>query len=406
MNMRCSLLVVCALGASARADVPPRPITLAEALSAVSTAPAASIYQHEVSSAAASVDAAGAWTSPTLHVATNRLTAKLAAGFVFPLPIFGTVGALRNEAAAHARTVVGEATVQRRDLARRAVLAWIALARADANIVVRTTAAKQAAELEQIARGRLDAGVGAEVDVTTASAARARADIAVSTARREQQAAAAELAAVLGWDPMRRCSRVEATCPARSSDARDAARATRGAPRAHGSHSRGSMRAPRPPRVSTRRVTRIVAVEFQVSIDDPTTPGTDVFGGLAVELPVFARVGDQLRAARATTAAERARLATTEADLDGSLVAAYRRWQATRRDARRARARRRAGAGARGQPRRAGVPRGRARSRDGAPGRSRPRGGARRARRARAATSRPRGSSSWSPPERSSGMCA
>ncbi|HEV7555813.1 MAG TPA: TolC family protein, partial [Kofleriaceae bacterium] len=66
----------------------------------------------------------------------------------------------------------------------------------------------------------------------------------------------------------------------------------------------------------------------QVSFHDPTTPGTDVLGGLVIELPLFSHVGDQIRASTALTAAERSRLGAAESELAGALVAAYRRWQA------------------------------------------------------------------------------
>ncbi|HEV7556344.1 MAG TPA: TolC family protein, partial [Kofleriaceae bacterium] len=191
-----------ALAVAARAD-DTRAVTLADVVAAVSRSPAAPIAKYEADAADANVDAAGAWPAPSVHVETNRLTARLVTGVVIPLPILGTVGALRDEAAARARLAHRDAVVSNRDVQRRAVLAWVALARADADILVRATAAKQAADLEKIVRGRLDAGTGAVVDVTTAAAARARADVVVSSTKRAQQAAAAELAGVLGWDPTR-----------------------------------------------------------------------------------------------------------------------------------------------------------------------------------------------------------
>src|SRR5262249_38171409 len=50
--------------------------------------------------------------------------------------------------------------------------------------------------------------------------------------------------------------------------------------------------------------------------------------GVALELPLFAHVGDKARAARATEAAQRSRLAATEVELAAGLEAAFRRWQA------------------------------------------------------------------------------
>jgi outer membrane protein TolC len=71
----------------------------------------------------------------------------------------------------------------------------------------------------------------------------------------------------------------------------------------------------------------VLAAELTGSFNDPTLTGTDVFGGLAIELPLFGHVGDQARAAARDTGAARARLAAVDGELAGALVAAYQRWQ-------------------------------------------------------------------------------
>ena len=72
-----------------------------------------------------------------------------------------------------------------------------------------------------------------------------------------------------------------------------------------------------------------VSLEAEVSYDDPTNgDATDALVGLAIELPVFARIGDRVRAARATSAAQRARLAVTQTELGAGLAAAFERWRA------------------------------------------------------------------------------
>ena len=65
------------------------------------------------------------------------------------------------------------AIVGARDLHHRVVQAWVQLARADSDVTAASINAQQAAELEVIAKGRLSAGVGADVDVTV-QARRAR----------------------------------------------------------------------------------------------------------------------------------------------------------------------------------------------------------------------------------------
>src|SRR5947208_1328113 len=73
-------------------------ITLDAALVAADRAPAAKIHGYEVEAAESSYAAASAWPSPTVHVGTNRLTARLVGGLTVPLPLFGTVGAARQVA--------------------------------------------------------------------------------------------------------------------------------------------------------------------------------------------------------------------------------------------------------------------------------------------------------------------
>jgi len=315
-------------GSSGRAAAEPTPVTLRDALAAMPGAPAVAVTTHEVAAADALVDAAGAWPGPSLHVSTNRLTARLVAGATVPLPVFGTVGAARRQAAAEAEVARAEGGVELRLLRHRVVLAWITLARLDGEVVASSIAAQQAAELGLIARGRQDAGVGADVDVTTASAAKARADVAAASAVRAQAAASAELAGLLGWpvaQPLRSAGALDTGGPAELGElrARLAQHPERVAAAARVAAAEAAV-------AQVRSLAwPSVALEAEVSYDDPTNGGaTDALVGLALELPVFARIGDRARAARATSAAQRARLTVAQTELGAGLAAAFERWRA------------------------------------------------------------------------------
>ncbi len=309
--------------AEARAD----DITLADALAAAGKAPAAQVPGHEIAAADAQIDAAGAWPPPSVHVETNRLTARLVAGASLPLPLFGTLGAAHRSAAAKATVVRAEATVAIRDVRRRAALGWLALARAEGELVANGEAAKQAAELERIAKGKLDAGSGGEVDVTVAKAARLRAELAVTTGGSARDAAAAELAAVIGWDPAKPLHAAGAI-PVGRPMTLDALRGKlAGHPDRAAALNRVAAASSAVGEVRSHRLPGL-ALDAQVSVADPETPGTDVLVGLTLELPLFSKVGAQTRSARATAAAERSRLAVIESQLGGALIATYHRWQA------------------------------------------------------------------------------
>lgn len=312
----------------ARAEQPPLAITFDEVLAASGKAPATRATHYDVAAAQALVVAAAAWPSPAIHVQTNRLTARIVGGVTVPFPIFGTVSAARRRARADAEVTRADARVTMRDLRYRAATAWIALARADAQVDAAIVARTQATQLEDIAKGRLDAGVGAEVDVTIAHAALVRAQLAANVAVRAQRAAGAELAGLLAWDPARRLV-ASGPLPMPAGTAASLASLREQLPQ-HPSHIAGARRVgAAEASIVQARVQRwpIVALETQVSAKDPTTPGTDVLAGVVLELPLFARVGARVRAEQYRAATARAQLAASDAQLDAALVAAHDRWQ-------------------------------------------------------------------------------
>jgi outer membrane protein TolC len=321
----------------------PRPITLADALAAADVAPSAQIATHELHAAEAEVDAAAAWPVFPIHVDTNYLTARFVAGLTIPLPVFGTIGAAQKLARAQAEVARADVRVDRADRHRHVAQLWVALARADDEISATAAAATHAAELELIAKGRLDAGAGADVDVSIAHAARVRADVVAATADQEASAASAELAAALAWDVSVQL-RSDGVPGGDGSNADELA-LLRGKLSSHPRRIAAMQRiAAADATINQAEVARYptFALESQVSLDDPTNncmvtmgssgpPGcgyTDVMVGVALELPLFSHLGDKVRAAQATRAAEAARLAATEAELGGALEAAFVRWQA------------------------------------------------------------------------------
>ncbi|HEY4180033.1 MAG TPA: TolC family protein [Kofleriaceae bacterium] len=328
---RVGIAVVCvvASGAGSAAADDATSVTFADAVAAAQHAPALVATQADIRAADARIDAASAWPSPGVRVETNRLTAKVVAGASVPLPVFGTVGAAQRVAAAEANVVRSDSVVADREVIRAAALAWIALARAEGDAAAAALSATQAKELETIAKGRLDTGAGAVVDVSTASAARARADLAVIAANYERAARGAELAGTLGWDARRTVT----TAGALPGNEAPALGDLEHGLTTHPEHARAAHRiAVTEANAHEARVSRFptLAVEGAVAVDDPETPGTDVMLGLSLDLPLFGRAGDRIRAANATGDAERARMKAIDTQLAASLVAAEHRWQAAK----------------------------------------------------------------------------
>jgi outer membrane protein TolC len=284
--------------------------------------------------AEASIDAAAAWPSPSLKVGTTRLTAKVVAGAALPLPVFGTVGAAKRHAAAQAVVARAEADVELRALQHKIVRAWIELARADGVVVASSIAAQQAAELELIAKGRKDAGVSGDLDVVVAQAAKARAEVEAAAAKHLLDGASAELAGLLGWDPA-----VPLHAEGGLVTGGPAVIETLSAKLlAHPEHVLAEDRVMAATRnVGEVRAERwpVIALEAELLYEDRSmTEGrtawerTDAAVGIAIELPVFAHVGDRVRAAKAQENAERLRVAVTDAELAAGLFAAHQKWQA------------------------------------------------------------------------------
>jgi outer membrane protein TolC len=330
--MRCLVVLVVAMASVAHAE-DGVPLTLEQALAATAKAPAAQIGGYDIAAAEANASAASAWPNPSLHLSTSRLTARLIASATLPLPVFGTVGAARRAAEAEAQVTRADAGLALRDLRHRVVVAWIELAKARAEIGAQQVAATQAAALVTIAEGRRAAGVGADVDVTVAVAARVRADVAVAAAVRTEEAASAELAGLLGWDPARRL-RAEGPLVIGTGGELDALRARL---RVHPEHLAAERRIAAADATLAQQLSQRwpgLALEGEVDYDDVSIgPGTawdrtDARIGVSLDLPIFARIGDRARAARATAQAQRSRLAALEAELGGRLAAAFARWRA------------------------------------------------------------------------------
>ena len=327
--MRFALALVALLVGAAHAEPGSVAVSLHDALAAARKAPAALVGGYDVAAAEANVDAAGAWPAPGVHVGTNRLTARLIAGATLPLPVFGTIGAAKRQASAEADVVRADTELVRRELRHRVVVVWVQLARAEGDVVATSITAQQAAELELIAKGRLDAGVGADVDVTVASAARARAEVAAKVAQRVAEGASADLAGALGWDPAQRLG-TDGVLPTGDPVELDALRGRLAThPEREAAWKRVEAADASLDQILVQRWPSL-AVEGEVLIGDDTLPAphNDAHVGVVLDLPIFSHLGDKARAARATEAAQRARLAVTETELGAGLVATYKTWQA------------------------------------------------------------------------------
>lgn len=329
-----ALAVVVCLSASVIAQAADaahaRTVTLAQALAAVGQAPEHRAAAARAAAAGRAVRSAGGAPPTTVTFGTTRIQGKLNTEVLFPLPVFGRLGAERG--VARADRAVAQAAEGDVDLGLRhdVTVAWLRLARAQALASLADEAARRAADLESVAQKRFEAGAAPREEMVQAGATAARARAEAGSAHATVSATSAQLAALLGWDPVRELRSAPGlpdAPPALPSLEVLRRRLPGHHPALAEARARVGAADARLTRASRERWPRLSA-GASVDLFDPTLPGTDVAGIFSMELPLF---GKRL-AARRTAEAERS---TAAADLDqtrasalGALVVAYRRCEA------------------------------------------------------------------------------
>lgn len=313
-----------AAGARARA------VTLAEALAAVGQAPEHRAAAARAAAAGRAARSAGGAPPTTVTLGTTRIQGKLSAEVLFPLPVFGRLGAERG--VARAERDVAQADEGGVDLQLRhdVTVAWLRLARAQARASLADEAAARATDLESVAKKRFDAGAAPREETVQAGATAARARAEAQSAHATVSGASAELAALLGWDPereLRSAPGLPDELPALPSLDLLRRRLPGHHPAVAAARARVRAADARLTRASRERWPRLSA-GASVDAFDPTLPGTDVAGIFSMELPLFGKRLAGRRTAEADRVAATAELDRTRASAVGALVAAYRRCQA------------------------------------------------------------------------------
>ncbi len=322
-------LVVAAGGhAHVRAQPHARSVTLAEALAAAGAAPELRGFALRTEAASATADAAGGLPPTSVSVGATSATARLVVAASVPLPIFGTLGAEERVARAGVEVARAEQRTASSDLRLRLAGAWLDLARAQERLALLGADAERAVALVAVARHRVEEGDAPRADAVSATAAAARTTAVAQAGRAVVEASSSALAGLLGWEPSR-LLRAAPGLPtvdeppslaalldrARARPSIDLARARS---RAAGAEAEQAARACWPE----------LSLEGEAAIADPTLPGTDVRGSLAVALPLFSGRADAQRAAELRHGAALAELVAERRAASADVVTAYRRWEA------------------------------------------------------------------------------
>ena len=311
-----------------------RTVTLSEVLAAAGQAPTHRAAQAHAKSAAAAVDAAGAFPPTTVSVGTSRLQARLVAGLQVPLPVFGRPWLAEDVASEESSAARATAQGQDLDLRHDVAVAWYALAHDQARAEVAVTQAARAAQLAQVAHRRFDAGDAPRRDTVQADAAAARAEVEAGSLRAQVDATSADLAALLGWDPVAPLraggglpTRFPAAPALESLTARLDAHPAVAAADARVAAAEARVTA------AARDWWPALSLGAEMEAFDPSLQGPDIRVTLNVDLPIFGGKAGATNAAAAEQTAAAAERDSLVSRALGNLVASYRRYQAAQQRA-------------------------------------------------------------------------
>jgi len=304
----------------------PAPVTLDQARArAVRGGPEVLLARQRELVARAQIDAVAALPNPTIGVTTASVTAKLTTSLLQSLPLFGQrstgIAAARADAEAAHLDIAAVAVESRLDV----TAAWLELWAAQQRGQLLEQAAADAARVADIAHDRFEAGSGPRLDQVRTTGERARARAEADAAALAIPAASARLEVWLGpgaWraegEPAIGPLPDEAQALQQLFEQHPALRRDRAQALAAAQHVRAEQRARWP----------IVTAQLAVAQDDPTTPGTDVIGGLSFEAPVLSLRGGAIAHARAEQALAELTAETDLRRLTAQLGDAYRQSEA------------------------------------------------------------------------------
>jgi outer membrane protein len=172
---------------------------IAKAIADVQSTTAALALAYAGSGLQVNVGLNGTYTIlSTTPGSSNSVCWAVTATLTFPVLDGGRAEAAVKEAQANLRAAEAKAESVRLTIRQDAYQAYLAAVQARANLVATEAAQVAAAAALQAAEGRYRAGVGTIVEVTTARATAAQAEVNAITARYDQQAALATLRHALG----------------------------------------------------------------------------------------------------------------------------------------------------------------------------------------------------------------
>jgi cobalt-zinc-cadmium efflux system outer membrane protein len=331
-------VVVCVLGAGARAQAPQR-VTLADALrSARSASPDLLVARAQEGVAHTEVGIAGVYPNPSVIVGSSSQAAKLSAGVSIPLVVLGQRGAAIDAARADEATVTLATRVAWNDVRQAVTRAYVALWLAEGVAAARRESAGIQASLEAAVVQRVQVGSAPDVDALRVRAERARADADVLDATAQVTAAASGLGR---WMGMVDGSGVRTAAAPESPDSAPplSTLLARIDSSASVLHEQAEVRASEARAARERALVRpAIALDLGADFWDPTllppnappgaTPPVNFRGQLTLDVPLFNQRGPYVDREAAFGEVARARVVAERVQGAAELAAAYRTFEA------------------------------------------------------------------------------
>jgi len=305
--------------------VPPREVTLDEALRAADAAPDVVAARAGEQAASANVRLARAPGEPSLSLQTHSVTAQESVAISIPFRWAG-----QKKAGVKAAEADLESAARTRDAAlatarRAARVAWYTLAASEDRFRAASAQLARAERMRSAVAELLEVERASKLDAARAATEAASATATLAKAEQEMIAASAELRALLAIEePRLTTGTAQPTPPAEGTLESWLARASSGSPELAAADA--ALRAAEA-RITQRERERYPATSLEAGADwnDPTQPGTDAMVGVGITIPTRARASlDLARAERDRASAQlelaRRRLA---ADVESA-------WSATR----------------------------------------------------------------------------
>lgn len=325
----CAVLVSAALAAPVRAEA--REVGYAEALALAGThAPDLVAVRAKEDIGRADVRVAGIVPNPTLTVGTSTELARLSADLSLPVSVFGQRDAAIDAATAGLAVLRADTRAMQNDSRWSAAKAFVTLWAAERIAEERHDAAELAAKTETAVTGRVETGSAPELDRTRAHAERLRADADAQLADAEVEAAAFELARLIGGDAIGLRALGDPDVPATPPSLESLRGNVPASPLL--ARDRLDVLAGRTRADYQRALARPVLVfSGGIGAFDPTIPGNrpDFHASIGLQLPLFNLNGPNVDHERAVAVAAEARRSADALQLESALGAAYRVFVAT-----------------------------------------------------------------------------